>query len=141
MLRVGDFSKLAHVTVKTLRHYDDLGLLRPVWTDRYTGYRYYALDQLPRLNRILALKDMGFSLAQVRQLLDGSLPPDELRRLFVQKQRELAEQVRAEQERLARVDQRIHQIELEGRLPLQDVTLKAIPALRTASLRMVKITS
>jgi len=135
MLKVGDFSKLAHVTVKTLRHYDELGLLRPVWTDRFSGYRYYALDQLPRLNRILALKDMGFSLAQVRQLLDSSLSPDDLRHLFIQKQRELAEQVRAEQERLARVDLRIRQIEEEGSLPLQDVTLKTVPAMWAASLR------
>lgn len=137
MLRVGDFSKLANVTVKTLRHYDELGLLRPVWTDRFTGYRYYNLDQLPRLNRILALKDLGFSLEQVRRLLDSELPPDELRRMFAQKQTELAEQVRAEQERLRRVDQRIRQIESEGRLPVKDVMLKSVPAMWIASLRSV----
>jgi DNA-binding transcriptional MerR regulator len=49
--------------VKTLRYYDELGLLRPDWVDRYTGYRYYTLQQLPRLNRLLALRELGFSLA------------------------------------------------------------------------------
>ena len=59
MLKIGEFSKLAQVSVKTLRYYDALGLLRPDWVDRYTGYRYYALQQLPRLNRILALRELG----------------------------------------------------------------------------------
>jgi DNA-binding transcriptional MerR regulator len=57
MIKIGDFSKLAHVTVKTLHHYGELGLLPPAHIDRYTGYRYYSLEQLPRLNRILALKE------------------------------------------------------------------------------------
>jgi DNA-binding transcriptional MerR regulator len=59
MLKIGDFSRLGQVTVKTLRHYGQLGLLKPAWIDRYTGYRYYSLEQLPRLNRILALKELG----------------------------------------------------------------------------------
>ncbi|NMC53344.1 MAG: MerR family transcriptional regulator, partial [Chloroflexi bacterium] len=69
MIKIGDFSNLAHVTVKTLHHYDQIGLLRPAHIDRFTGYRYYTLEQLARLNRILALKDLGFSLDEVRQML------------------------------------------------------------------------
>ncbi len=61
MFKIGDFSKLAQVSDKTLRYYAQLGLLKPVWVDRFSGYRYYTLEQLPRLNRILALKDLGFS--------------------------------------------------------------------------------
>jgi predicted transcriptional regulator YdeE/DNA-binding transcriptional MerR regulator len=135
MLKIGDFSKLAHVTIKTLRHYDELGLLRPVWIDRYTSYRYYALEQLPRLNRILALKDLGFSLEQIGELLHENLPSDRLRQFFDRKQAELQAQVQAEQARLARVAQRLRQIEQEGCLPAHEVTLKALPAAPTASLR------
>ena len=120
MLKVGDFSKLANVTVKALRHYDSLGLLKPVWIDRFSGYRYYNLDQLPRLNRILALKDMGFTLEQIGSMLDASLSADALRRIFDQKQQELQQRLQDEQERLNRVAERLRQIELEGRLP--DVT-------------------
>ena len=69
MLKIGDFSHLSHVSVRMLRHYDELGLLKPVQVDRFTGYRYYSIEQLPRLNRILALKDLGFSLDQITQLL------------------------------------------------------------------------
>ncbi|MFZ6031096.1 MAG: GyrI-like domain-containing protein [Chloroflexota bacterium] len=135
MIKIGDFSKLAHVTVKTLRHYDELGLLRPVWIDRYTSYRYYALEQLPRLNRILALKDLGFSLEQIGELLHGELSPDRLRLLFDRKQAELQNRLQAEQARLARVEQRLHQIEREGCMPAYEVTLKALPAIPVASLR------
>ena len=61
MFKIGDFSKLSRVSVKTLRYYDELGLLKPANVDDFTGYRYYVIDQMPRLNRILALKDLGFS--------------------------------------------------------------------------------
>ena len=66
MLKIGDFAREANVTVKTLRFYAREGLLAPVYIDRYNGYRYYTCDQLPTLNRILALKDLGFSLAHIR---------------------------------------------------------------------------
>ena len=68
MFNIGDFSKLGFVTVKTLRHYDEIGLLKPVKVDRFTGYRYYSADQLPRLNYIAALKNLGLSLEEVATL-------------------------------------------------------------------------
>ncbi|MBM3146155.1 MAG: MerR family transcriptional regulator, partial [Chloroflexi bacterium] len=61
MLKIGDFSKLSRVSVKTLRYYDGIGLLKPLQVDRFTAYRYYSYEQLPRLNRILALKDLGMA--------------------------------------------------------------------------------
>ena len=72
MLKIGEFSKLAQVSVKTLRYYHQYGLLKPAWTDRFNGYRYYRLDQLSTLNSILALKELGFSLEQIQTILqDG----------------------------------------------------------------------
>jgi len=68
-----------------------------------TSYRYYSADQLPRLNRILALKDLGLSLAQVAQLLDGDLPPEQIRGMLRLKQVEAPQKVDEEQARLARV--------------------------------------
>src|SRR5512136_969126 len=115
MLKIGDFSKLAQVSVKTLRYYADLGLLRPAWIDRYTAYRYYTLQQLPRLNRILALRELGFPLAQIERLLRDDLPPRELKRLMQLRHAELQQQVQSEQARLSRVETRLRQIEQEGR--------------------------
>ena len=79
MIKIGDFSKLSLVSVRTLRYYEEMGLLAPIQVDRFTGYRYYSFDQLPRLNRILALKDLGFSLEQIAQMLDEGLPPAQIR--------------------------------------------------------------
>ncbi|NTV37988.1 MAG: MerR family transcriptional regulator, partial [Anaerolineales bacterium] len=69
MIRIGDFSKLSRVSVKTLRYYDEVGLLKPVEVDRFTGYRLYEYSQLSVLNRILALKELGFSLEEIGRLL------------------------------------------------------------------------
>ena len=90
MIKIGDFSKLAHVSIKTLHHYDDLGLLKPRHIDRYSGYRYYEIEQLSQLNRILALKDLGFSLEQVAQLLHEEVSTAEMRGMLRLKKMELA---------------------------------------------------
>jgi DNA-binding transcriptional MerR regulator len=79
MFTIGDFAKLGRVSVRMLRHYDSLGLLIPAEVDRYTGYRMYRADQMSRLNRVIALKDLGFTLSQVRSILDEQVSADQLR--------------------------------------------------------------
>ncbi len=68
LLRIGPFSRLAHVTIKALRFYDDADVFRPIWVDPGSGYRYYSTIQLPLLHRIRALRDLGCSVAEIRQL-------------------------------------------------------------------------
>lgn len=121
MLKIGDFARIARVTVKTLRHYACEGLLEPVYIDRYSGYRYYTIDQLPTLNRILALKDLGFSLAQIRQLLRETLTAEELRGMLRMKQIELRQTVECESERLQRVEERLQMIDREGSVSLSEI--------------------
>ena len=128
MIKIGDFSKLAHVSVKTLHHYGDLGLLMPAHIDRFSGYRYYTLDQLAVLNRILALKDLGLSLEQIAQLLHEDVSTAEMRGMLRLKQMELASQVEEEQARLRRVEQRLRQIEQAGHTHEAEVALKQVPA-------------
>ena len=135
MFKIGEFSRLSHVTVKTLRYYDRIGLLKPATVDRWTSYRYYSADQLPRLNRILALKDLGLSLDQIARLLDDDLSPDQIRGMLRLKQVELQEQLEEEQTRLARVEQRLRQIEKEETMSSQEVAVKQIPAQAVASVR------
>lgn len=128
MIKIGDFSKLAHVSIKTLHHYDELGLLKPVHVDRFSGYRYYDIGQLSRLNRILALKDMGLTLEQVTQLLREDLSTAEMRGMLRLKQMELTARLEEEQVRLLRVEQRLRQIEVDGCPPSSEVALKDVPA-------------
>ncbi len=135
MLKVSEFSRLGRVTVKALHLYDRLGLLVPAQVDEPTGYRLYTLEQLSRLHRILALKDLGFSLGELRGLLDENPPPAELRELLRGKQAELARRVVEGQERLARVEARLRQIEREGVPPKYDVTVKELEPLTVASAR------
>lgn len=111
MLKIGEFAKEAQVTVKTLRHYAKLGLLKPIWTDRFTGYRYYSREQLSRLDRVMVLKDLGFSLEQIGQVLQEELTLDELRGMLRLKHAELAQHIREEQARLTRIEERMHRLE------------------------------
>ena len=137
MFKIGDFSRLSQVSVKALRYYDEIGLLKPARVDRFTGYRYYSADQLPRLNRILALKDLGFSLEQIARLLDEELTPDQLRGMLRMKRAEIEQQLEAERERLARVEARLRQIEQEGKMPAYEVVLKRVDPIGVAAVRDV----
>ena len=80
MLKIGEFSKLSRVSVRMLRHYDEIGLLKPAEIDHFTDYRYYREDQLPTAGRIAALKDMGFSLADIVRILEVYDDRDQMER-------------------------------------------------------------
>jgi effector-binding domain-containing protein len=135
MLKIGDFSRLSQVSVKTLRYYDELGLLKPIELDRFTGYRYYAIDQLPRLNRILALKDLGLSLEQVAQLLNDDLPAAQIRGMLKLKRTEIEQDIDEQRARLARVEARLRQIEMEGTMPDYEIVLKKVEPQLVAAVR------
>ena len=136
-MRIGDFARLSQVSVKTLRYYDEIGLLRAAWVDRYTGYRYYSLNQLSRLHRILALKDLGFSLEQVARLLCDTLPPGEIRGMLRMKQMELQDRLEMDQARLGRVEARLRQIEKENTMSSYEVVIKKVEPLTVAGVRDV----
>ena len=89
MLKIGEFSKLSRISVRMLRHYDEIGLLKPTEIDRFTDYRYYREDQLPTAGRIAALKDMGFSLADIVRILAVYDDREQLGRFFFARQKEL----------------------------------------------------
>lgn len=135
MFKIGDFSRLSQVSVKALRYYDQRDLLKPAHTDPFTSYRYYTAEQLPRLNRILALKDLGLSLEQIGAALESGLSPDELGAMLRQKRAEIAHQVAQEQARLARVEARLQQIEREGCAPEYEVVIKPVEAQRVIGIR------
>lgn len=137
MFKIGDFSKLTKVSVKTLHHYDELGLFKPVHVDDMTGYRYYSFEQLPRLNRILALKDLGFSLETIAELLREGLASDTLETLLKLKQGELEEQLTETQERLERVSTRLKHLQQEGTMPAHEVILKTVDPIAIASAREI----
>lgn len=104
MFKIGDFSKLCRVSVRMLRHYDEMGLLKPERVDNFTGYRYYSAHQLSRLNRILALRDLGLSLEQIAQILKQGLTSDQIRGMLKLKKTELRQEIIDSQQRLERIE-------------------------------------
>ncbi|MCB9420183.1 MAG: MerR family transcriptional regulator [Ardenticatenaceae bacterium] len=145
MFKIGEFSKLSRVPVKTLRYYHQIGLLEPAQIDDFTGYRYYTAVQLTRLNHILALKDLGFSLEQIGQMVPDAASADDLlleqvRGLLRLKQAEVVQQIEMEQARLARLarlEQRLKQIEKESKMPDYDVVIKQVDKMKIAGVRDV----
>src|SRR5262249_28255843 len=134
MFSIGDFAGLGRVSVRMLRHYDAIGLLRPAHVDPHSGYRYYTAAQLRLLNRGIALKDLGFSLEQVQTLIQEKVDVGELRGMLRLRRAELAAQVERDTARLTLVDARLRMIESEGHMDTGDVVLKHLPALRVAEL-------
>ncbi|AUG79542.1 MerR family transcriptional regulator [Kitasatospora sp. MMS16-BH015] len=134
MFTIGDFAKHGRVSVRMLRHYDAIGLLRPARVDPHTGYRGYEAGQLAELNRVIALKDLGFTLEQVGAILGDLVGAEELRGMLRLRQAELAALVAETTTRLTRVEARLRTIESEGQMPTNDVVLKQIPAVRVAEL-------
>ena len=131
MLNIGEFARLGQVSPRMLRHYHDLGLLVPAHVDPSTGYRSYAVGQLGRLHRLVALRDLGFSLEQIGKLLEDEPPVDQLRGMLRMKQAQIEQTVAEEQDRLRRVE--AHLRALEGSpVAIQDVVVKHTEPLRVA---------
>ncbi len=134
MFTIGDFARHGRVSVRMLRHYDAIGLLRPAHVDQASGYRSYEAQQLSRLNRIVALKDLGFTLQQVQEIVDDAVGVQQLRGMLRLRQGQLEEQLASDQTRLMQVEVRLRLIEEEGAMPSNDVQIKSIPAVRVAEL-------
>jgi DNA-binding transcriptional MerR regulator len=135
MFSAGAFARLAQVSVRTLHHYDEIGLMVPAEVDRGTGYRWYTAGQLSRLHRILALRDLGFSLNEVQGIVDEEVSLDELRGMLRLRKAEASERMAAESERIARVEARLQQIENEDRPSPYDVVVKRLEPQRLVALR------
>jgi len=135
MFRIGEFAQIAQVSSRQLRFYDERGLLQPARTDSQTGYRYYSIRQLPRLNSILALKELGLSLEEIGPLLKDQVSPAELRGMLIMKRAKVEQALRQEEVRLRHIESRIAQIDKYGGIDGYDVVTKSVAAMPFLSLR------
>jgi len=129
---ISEFARLGQVSVRMLRHYDAIGLLSPSHVESSSGYRSYSPDQLQTLNRIVALKDLGFTLDQVGRLLRDDLEAGELRGMLRLKRAQLENEARAVETRLAAVEARLRMIERENTMS-PDYVVKTVPSMRLAA--------
>lgn len=133
LLKVSEFAQLAQVTVKTLHHYDNIGLLQPASVDPFTNYRYYSIEQLPRIHRVMALRELGLSLEQIAIMLDDEVSPDEIRGMLALRRAEALQQMREARRQLSMIEFRLHMIEAEIDFPQLDILIKRLEPMRFLS--------
>jgi DNA-binding transcriptional MerR regulator len=134
VFRISDFSRLTRVTIKTLRHYDRLGLLAPAYVDPVTRYRWYSAAQVPRLHRIRALRDLGFSLEDVADILDQDPGAGALRRRLERRREEVGRQLAEDARRLAELDAALKELGQRGSIGIE-AAVREIPPLFVAARR------
>lgn len=137
MFRIGEFSKIAQTPITQLRYYDEIGLFQPAGIDDFTGYRYYSATQLPQLNRIIALKELGLTLDQIRRMVHDDIAADEIRGMLSLKKAQIEQTLQDEIARLRIVEARLRQFDREGELREDDVVVKSIPEAAYLSTRRV----
>ena len=137
MLKIGDFSKLSRISIRMLRHYDEIGLMEPRVVDPATGYRYYGEDQLSVAGQIQSLKSMGFGLTVIREILNCCGGPEEMEKFLRVKKKELEDQLGDIGTKLQLLDNTIEWIRKDGNMMDYQVTLKTLPERYVASVRKV----
>ena len=137
MLKIGEFSRISQVTVKTLHHYDDIDLLKPAHIDQFTNYRYYSIEQIPRIHRIMVLKELGLSLEQIAIMIDSNLSTEQLIRMLALKEAEVQQRIDEEEARLARIRFHIRQIDMEDEMSQLDIRIKKVEPVRALTIRFL----
>jgi DNA-binding transcriptional MerR regulator len=125
MLSIGALARHTRLSVRMLRYYDSLGLVIPERVDPTTGHRWYTSSQIGRVNSLLALKDLGFTLQQCASILDEQISVEELRGMLRLRQAELEQQIARDSARLAEVGRRLRSI--ERGLSMTNDTFRQVP--------------
>lgn len=135
MLKIGEFSKLSRVSIRMLRHYDDIGLLKPAEIDEFSGYRYYCPEQLPVIGRITALRDMGFQLADIITILEIYDDREELDTYLEKRQIELKKMSEKVEYQMRLLDTARNRLRKEQNMSY-NVSIKTIPERYAATVHM-----
>lgn len=137
MLKIGDFSKLSRISIRMLRHYDEIGLLKPQKVDNFTGYRYYDESQLLEAERIQCLRNMGFGLTVIGKILVQYQNGKEMIQ-FLSLQKQEMEQREAElSQKIRLIDSTLQWLRKDRKMTGYDVMLKTTPERYVASVRQV----
>lgn len=130
MFSIGVFSKINKVTTKTLRYYEDIGLLKPDYVDRFTKYRYYTTEQIPKLHEIITLKQMGLSLNAIKEVIDS---PKAMEKVLISKEKEILDIIKNEEYKLIKL--RSYLGNLKGEYSMNNIIIKSLPRVKVASMR------
>lgn len=136
MFKIGEFSKLTQVSIRMLRYYDENDLLKPAQTDPFSGYRLYSVEQIPRLQKIIFLRDIGYTVSEIAVALNhwsGDFMADQLKN----KQMEVERLLEEEQEKLRRIKTALDSIKKDEVNIRYNFTIKQISSYPVISLRRV----
>jgi len=136
MFRIGEFSKLTQVSIRMLRYYNETGLLKPAETDKFTNYRLYATDQIPVLNKIIFLRDLGFNVSEIAVALNH-WDDEFITKQLENKRLEVESAIKAEQEKLSKIELAKNDILREKIAINYNVSIKSIPSYQVFSLRRI----
>ena len=136
MLKIGDFSKLSRVSIRMLRHYDDIGLLKPAETDPFTGYRDYGEEQQAVSGRLTAVQDQGVYLAESRALVEIYDDREKLDALLTSREEELSRLSKETEYRLMLLETARKRLREEQNMNY-DITVRTIPERYAATVQMV----
>ncbi len=137
MYKIGLFSKMNKVTIKTLRYYDEIGLLKPSHVDEYTGYRYYTSNQIPHLHRILMLKAIGFSINEIFKAMAEDTDADKMIKYLEGKEAEVSKNINEEQIKLSQIQSYLKILKKEVIFLNYNIITKELPEGIVASIRTV----
>ncbi|KNZ43057.1 MerR family transcriptional regulator [Acetobacterium bakii] len=136
MFKIGEFSKLTQVSIRMLRYYDETGLFKPATTDCFTGYRLYSVTQIPMLHKIIFLRDLGYTVSEIKIALDhwtGDFIADQLK----SKRTEVQHSIEQETEKLRKIEAALENIKKDEIAIRYDFIIKQIPTYSVISLRRV----
>lgn len=136
MFKIGEFSKLTQVSIRMLRYYDEMGLLKPAEIDKFTNYRLYASEQISDLNKIVFLRDLGFQVSEIRLAL-SQWNNVYISQLLDHKRLEVEHTIQSEQDKLSKIQLAKRDIQKEKIKIHYNVSIKAIPSYQVFSLRRV----
>lgn len=135
MLKIGDFSRLSNTSVRMLRYYDEINLLKPITIDSSTGYRYYNANQLNVVNQISRYKELGISLDGIKEILENSDDLDFIKKFMKSHVDELNEERKNLEKQISLIENAINGLGQTDRYLKYSVVLKTIPKREVASLR------
>ena len=128
LYRIGMFSKMNQVTIKALRYYDEVGLLRPRFIDPDNGYRYYSSSQLEPLHRLLALRRIGYSIEEIKRVQEG----ESEQRILQRKKQQLLKEISERMSMLSQIEGYLQQDEANYHM-----VIKKIPEVKVATMRKI----
>jgi DNA-binding transcriptional MerR regulator len=136
MIKIGDFARLAGISINALRHYDEEGLLSPCFVHPDSGYRYFESEQLRQLHRILLLKELGLSLSEIREVNREALSVDEMKPLLARKRADAESRIMVASDQIRKIDHHLSTIEKEYSMSQLEVIRKTVTAISVAAIHL-----